>query len=181
MKKPKRTTQIKRPPIPIKPKNTTTDAKQLKMKKKELLVGHLEKQKVYKNRSITTYKPPYQVLLDTNFLLLTIKKKLSLSLLSTKTFLSNIVLNVPDCVIGELEKLKNFLAIKVLKSFNHNKLVCDHKGSYVDDCIIERCNINPGFIVATCDRELRNRLRNQNTPAVFIKGFKYFTEGVYLS
>lgn len=152
---------------------------EIKIKKKEEKIELLKIKKFNEKKTIIL-KSPYQILLDTNFLIHCIKKKLSLNLLTTSTFLSNVTLNVPECVFGELEKMKNFLAIKVLKSFNFNKLICDHKGTYVDDCLLNRTKINTCYIVATSDRELRNKLKNQNTPIVFIRGFKFQVEGMFI-
>ena len=39
------------------------------------------------------------------------------------------------------------------------RLPCMHSGSYADDCICERVRQHRCYIVATCDRDLRRRLR----------------------
>ena len=39
------------------------------------------------------------------------------------------------------------------------KLPCTHKGTYADDCICERVKQHKCYIVATCDRDLRRRIR----------------------
>lgn len=39
------------------------------------------------------------------------------------------------------------------------KLPCSHKGTYADDCICQRVTQHRCYIVATCDRDLRRRLR----------------------
>ena len=39
------------------------------------------------------------------------------------------------------------------------RLPCTHKGTYADDCICERIRQHKCYIVATCDRDLRRRIR----------------------
>ena len=39
------------------------------------------------------------------------------------------------------------------------RLPCLHSGTYADDCICERVRQHRCYIVATCDRDLRQRLR----------------------
>lgn len=47
---------------------------------------------------------------------------------------------VSDCVIGELEKLgpKYRLALRLAKDPRFERLPCTHKGTYADDCIVNR-------------------------------------------
>ena len=39
------------------------------------------------------------------------------------------------------------------------RLPCTHAGTYADDCICERVRQHRCYIVATCDRDLRRRIR----------------------
>ena len=39
------------------------------------------------------------------------------------------------------------------------RLPCTHKGTYADDCICDRVRQHKCYIVATCDRDLRRRIR----------------------
>ena len=39
------------------------------------------------------------------------------------------------------------------------RIPCNHKGTYADDCICERVRQHKCYIVATCDRDLRRRIR----------------------
>lgn len=39
------------------------------------------------------------------------------------------------------------------------RLPCTHKGTYADDCICQRVQQHRCYIVATCDRDLRRRIR----------------------
>ena len=103
--------------VVTKPKNTTLEKRTEKKLKKQHTLQKLELKKqsdkeheqlLLKRKMI---KPPYQVLLDTNFILHSIKKKLQLSDLTTRTFISNVTLNIPRCVFAELEKLKGLQPI----------------------------------------------------------------------
>ena len=48
--------------------------------------------------------------------------------------------HISDCVIAELEKLghKYRLALRLAKDPRFRKLKCCHKGTYADDCIVNR-------------------------------------------
>ena len=39
------------------------------------------------------------------------------------------------------------------------RLPCTHSGTYADDCLCERVQQHKCYIVATCDRDLRRRIR----------------------
>ncbi len=43
-------------------------------------------------------------------------------------------------------------------------LPCLHSGTYADDCICERIRQHKCYIVATCDRDLRRRVRKVMLP-----------------
>ena len=47
---------------------------------------------------------------------------------------------VTDCVMGEMEKLgrKYRVALKILKDIRFERLTCMHKGTYADDCLVQR-------------------------------------------
>jgi rRNA-processing protein FCF1 len=68
---------------------------------------------------------------------------------------------VTDCVIAELEKLgpKYRIALRVARDPRFERLPCSHGGTYADDCLVHRVTANKCYIVATCDRELRRRIR----------------------
>jgi rRNA-processing protein FCF1 len=68
---------------------------------------------------------------------------------------------VTDCVMAELEKLgqKYRVALRVAKDPRVERLPCAHKGTYADDCLCERVRQHKCYIVATCDRDLRRRIR----------------------
>lgn len=68
---------------------------------------------------------------------------------------------VTDCVKGELEKLgqKYKLALKLIKDDRFERLPCNHRGIYADDCIVNRVQQHKCYIVATNDKDLRRRIR----------------------
>lgn len=39
------------------------------------------------------------------------------------------------------------------------RIACTHKGTYADDCLCERVRQHKCYIVATCDKDLRRRIR----------------------
>ena len=47
---------------------------------------------------------------------------------------------ITDCVIAELEKLgpKYRIALRLAKDERFQRLPCSHKGTYADDCIVQR-------------------------------------------
>jgi U3 small nucleolar RNA-associated protein 24 len=47
---------------------------------------------------------------------------------------------ITDCVMGELEKLgsKYRIALKIVKDPRFERLPCFHKGTYADDCLVQR-------------------------------------------
>ena len=57
------------------------------------------------------------------------------------------------------------------------RLPCLHKGTYADDCIVERCREHRCYIVATCDRGLKQRVRKiPGVPIMYIAARKYAIE-----
>lgn len=86
---------------------------------------------------------------------------------------------ISDCVIGELERLgeKFKVALRVAKDPRFVRLTCQHKGIYADDCLCRRVEANPVYIVATCDKDLKRRIRKiPGVPIMFIKARKYTIE-----
>ena len=109
----------------------------------------------------TQLGPPYRVLVDTNFINFAIKNNLDCFTAMMDCLLAKCIPCISDCVIAELEKLgtKHRLALRIAKDPRFNRLICTHKGTYADDCICERVRQHRCYIVATCDKDLRRRLR----------------------
>ena len=86
---------------------------------------------------------------------------------------------ISDCVIAELEKLghRYRLALRLSKDPRFEKLICSHKGTYADDCIVNRIKQHRCFIVATCDKDLKRRIRKiPGVPIMYISAHKYTIE-----
>jgi len=86
---------------------------------------------------------------------------------------------VTDCVMAELEKLgiKYRVALRIAKDPRFERLKCTHKGTYADDCLVERVINHKCYIVATCDKELKRRIRKiPGVPIMYIFQRKYSIE-----
>lgn len=82
-------------------------------------------------------------------------------------------------MIAELQKLpkKYSLALRIARDRRFQRLKCSHKGTYADDCLVDRCNAHRCFIVATCDKDLKRRLRKIiGVPIMYISGHKFKVE-----
>lgn len=133
----------------------------------------------------TALGPPYRVLVDTNFINFSLQNKIELvqgmmdclyaksasyplevsiaisNTLFLSPFIETAIPCITSCVMAELEKLgpKYRIALRVARDPRFERLPCSHKGTYADDCLIDRINTHKCYIVATCDRELRRRVR----------------------
>jgi hypothetical protein len=57
------------------------------------------------------------------------------------------------------------------------RLSCSHTGTYADDCLVQRVTSHKCYIVATCDRELRRRIRQvPGVPLMYIVKRRYAIE-----
>lgn len=86
---------------------------------------------------------------------------------------------ITDCVMGELEKLggKYKIALRLAKDPRFERVPCSCKGCYADDCLTNMAKQWRCFIVATCDKELRGRIRKiPGVPCMYISGYKYTVE-----
>ncbi|KAF4521210.1 hypothetical protein B566_EDAN010749 [Ephemera danica] len=127
----------------------------------------------------TQLGPPYHVIVDTNFVNFSIKNKLDVIQSMMDCLYAKCIPYVTDCVIGELEKLgqKYRMALCILKDQRFQRLTCMHKGTYADDCIIQRVTQHKCYIVATCDKDLKNRIRKiPGVPIMYISQRRYTIE-----
>lgn len=120
----------------------------------------------------TALQPPYQILLDTNFLSHTVHHKLPLlpTLMDTLYATCNPI--ITSCVMAELEKLgpRYRIALQIARDERWERLQCDHKGTYADDCIVDRVMKQRVYIVATNDRDLKRRVRKvPGVPIISVK------------
>jgi len=88
---------------------------------------------------------------------------------------------VSDCVIAELEKMGHRfrLALKLTKDPRFRRLSCSHKGSYADDCIVDRVKQHRCYMVGTNDKDLKRRLRKvPGVPLISVGNHKFVVERV---
>ncbi|KAK4689516.1 U3 small nucleolar RNA-associated protein 24, partial [Tremellales sp. Uapishka_1] len=123
--------------------------------------------------------PPYRVLVDTNFINFSIQNKVELVQGMMDCLMAKCIPTITDCVLAELEKLgpKYRLALRIAKDPRFERLGCDHSGTYADDCLVNRVTAHKCYIVATCDRDLRRRLRKvPGVPLMYVVKRKYQIE-----
>lgn len=127
----------------------------------------------------TALVPPYSVLVDTNFLSHTVQRKLPLLESMMDTLYAKCIPILTSCVLAELEKLgpKYRIALRIAKDERWERLACDHKGVYADDCIVDRVMKNKIYIVATNDLDLKRRIRKiPGVPIMSVARGKYVIE-----
>ncbi|KAK3899387.1 Fcf1-domain-containing protein [Staphylotrichum tortipilum] len=127
----------------------------------------------------TALVPPYQVLVDTNFLSRTVGAKLPLLESAMDCLYASCNIIITSCVMAELEKLgaKYRVALMIARDERWTRLTCDHKGTYADDCIVDRIQKHRIYIVATNDRDLKRRIRKvPGVPIMSVTKGKYGIE-----
>ncbi|PMD60008.1 FCF1 small subunit [Hyaloscypha bicolor E] len=109
----------------------------------------------------TALVPPYNILVDTNFLSHCVQRKLPLLETLMDTLYAKCIPIITSCVMAELEKLgpKYRIALRIARDERWERLKCDHKGTYADDCIVDRVMKSKIYIVGTNDRDLKRRVR----------------------
>lgn len=127
----------------------------------------------------TALVPPYNVLVDTNFLSHTVQKKLEMLSTMMDCLYAKCVPIISDCVMAELEKLgpKYRIALRIARDERWERLKCGHKGTYADDCIVDRVMRDKIYIVATNDKDLKRRVRKvPGVPIMSVARGKYVIE-----
>ncbi|CAD6578189.1 MAG: rRNA-processing protein fcf1 [Alectoria sarmentosa] len=127
----------------------------------------------------TALVPPYSVLVDTNFLSLTVQHKLEILPTMMDCLYAKCTPIITMCVMAELEKLgqKYRIALRIARDERWERLKCDHKGIYADDCLVERVQKHKIYIVATNDRDLKRRIRKiPGVPIMSVARGKYVIE-----
>lgn len=109
-------------------------------------------------------RPPYSVLVDTNFINFSIQKKLELIQAMMDCLYAKATPVITDCVMAELEKLgvRYRIALRIARDPRFERLKCDHKGTYADDCIVNRVMQNKVYIVATNDVDLVSHFHSRD-------------------
>ncbi|ROW05940.1 hypothetical protein VPNG_08470 [Cytospora leucostoma] len=129
----------------------------------------------------TALVPPYQVLVDTNFLSHTVSRKIEMLTGMMDVLYAKCEVLITSCVMAELEKLgpKYRIALRIARDERWKRLPCEsvHSGTYADDCIVDRCMKHRIYIVATNDRDLKRRLRKiPGVPIMSVGWGKYAIE-----
>merc|ERR550534_2878706 len=127
----------------------------------------------------TSLGPPFHVLLDTNFINFSLQNKLEIRLEMLKCLNAKGTGYVTDCVMAEIEKLgpKFNTCLRIAKDPGFKRLKCMHKGTYADDCLTSRVTTQKCWIVATCDKDLKRRIRKiPGVPIMYIHNRKYAIE-----
>ncbi|MFH4975421.1 hypothetical protein AB6A40_002130 [Gnathostoma spinigerum] len=123
--------------------------------------------------------PPFHVIIDTNFVNFAIKYRIDVMTGFMDCLYAKVIPYITDCVLGELEKLgqRCKVALKIIKDNRFKRLVCTHKGVYADDCIVQRVTQHKCYIVATCDRDLKRRIRKiPGVPIMYISQHRFSIE-----
>ncbi|XP_038045016.1 rRNA-processing protein FCF1 homolog isoform X2 [Patiria miniata] len=127
----------------------------------------------------TQLGPPYYVLVDTNFVNFSIKNKIDLVQGMMDCLYAKCIPCITDCVMAEIEKLgrKYNVALRTVKDERFERLPCLHQGTYADDCLVQRVTQHKCYIVATCDRDLKRRIRKiPGVPIMFLSQKRYTIE-----
>ncbi|KAG8924602.1 rRNA-processing protein fcf1 [Tulasnella sp. 419] len=181
-KKTRKFAQVKRI---LNPKDARLKENQLKQKKKEEAEKEAKVKRAPQVASSlflqhnTALAPPYRVLIDTNFINFSLQNKLELVQGMMDCLYAKCIPCVTDCVMAELEKLgpKYRVALRVARDPRFERLPCSHSGTYADDCLVQRVTAHKCYIVATCDRELRRRIRKvPGIPLMYIVKRRYAIE-----
>lgn len=182
VKKTKRFAAVKRM---LSPSDPRLKANQEKAAKKRKESEEKKVNKVEKAPSHLFFKynpslgPPFRVLVDTNFFNFSIQNKLDLFTSMMDCLLAKCIPMVTDCVMAELEKLgsRYRVALRIARDPRIERLPCTHKGTYADDCLVRRVQMHKCYIVATCDKDLKRRLRKvPGVPIMYISQRRYSIE-----
>ena len=123
--------------------------------------------------------PPYRVLIDTNFLSHTVRGKLELQESLMNLLYAKTTPIITSCVMAELEKLgpKYRIALRIARDERWERITCDHKGTYADDCLVENVTKHRIYLVGTNDVDLKRRLRKiPGVPIISVAKGKYVIE-----
>lgn len=123
--------------------------------------------------------PPYRVLMDTNFINFSLQHKTDIFKGMMDCLMAKCIPMVTDCVVAELEKMghRYRLALRLASDPRVQRLTCTHKGTYADDCLVSRVKEHRCYIVATSDRDLKQRIRKiPGVPIMFVTQHKFAIE-----
>ncbi|XP_076464522.1 rRNA-processing protein FCF1 homolog [Babylonia areolata] len=123
--------------------------------------------------------PPFRILVDTNFINFSIASKLDVFQSFMQCLAAKCIPYITDCVMAELEKLgrRYRVALRIVRDPRFERLPCLHKGTYADDCLVERVTQHKCYMVATNDKDLKRRIRKiPGVPIIYLHNHKYEVE-----
>ncbi|KAK3062843.1 hypothetical protein LTS18_003251 [Coniosporium uncinatum] len=92
-------------------------------------------------------------------------------------FQYNTALVPPYSVLVDTNFLSHRIALRIARDERWERMKCDHKGTYADDCIVDTVMRHKVFIVATNDKELKRRIRKiPGVPLMSVARGKYTIE-----
>ncbi|XP_052768999.1 rRNA-processing protein FCF1 homolog [Mya arenaria] len=165
-------------------KTKDRDTRKKEKKKKKNLLNMSERHLPQASTALyfkynTQLGPPYHVLVDTNFVNFSIKNKIDVIQGMMDCLYAKCIPYITDCVMAELEKLgsKYQVARRIVKDDRFIRLPCLHKGTYADDCIVQRVTQHKCYIAATCDKDLKRRIRKiPGVPIMYLQQHRYSIE-----
>ena len=126
--------------------------------------------------------PPYRVLVDTNFINFSIQNKLDIHRSLMDCLYAKCIPCITEAVMAELEKLgtKFKVALKMAKDKRFERIPnppSTTNQTYADDVLVEIVKAHRCYIVATCDRDLKRRLRKiPGVPIMYIHNHRFSIE-----
>ncbi|KAL3786562.1 hypothetical protein HJC23_006812 [Cyclotella cryptica] len=123
--------------------------------------------------------PPYHILIDTNFINFSIWNKMEIVRSMMDCVLAKCIPCIIDCIMGELKKLrlKYKVALGMAQDLRFERIPCNCKGCYANDCLVKMVTQWRCFIVAMCNKELRGRIRKiPGVPCMYISRHRYTVE-----
>ncbi|XRO76077.1 PIN domain-containing protein [Methanocaldococcus sp. 28A] len=123
----------------------------------------------------------YKIVPDTNFLIYVFKHKINFDYEIERAINSKFEIVILSPVKEELEKLlrsrdlkgKEKLAINLALAKIKNYKLINYEG-YADEAILNYAKENENVIVATNDKELKEKLMENNIPVMVVRQKKYF-------
>lgn len=124
----------------------------------------------------------YKIVPDTNFLIYVFKHKINFDYEIERAINSNFEIVILSPVKEELEKLlrsgdlkgNEKLAINLALAKIRNYKLVDYNANYADEAILNYAKENKNVIVATNDKELKEKLMENNIPVIVVRQKKYF-------
>jgi U3 small nucleolar RNA-associated protein 24 len=161
---------------PDKPQQRTVDQAAAKFNAVQVKRGETVNVNMFRsfNKALV---PPFHIWLDTNFINFSMQNKMDVVEGMMDCLLAKVIPCICDCVMAELEKLgKKFrIALRLARDPRFKRLHCDHK--YADDCVVQTVTQHNVYIVATCDADLKRRLRKiPGVPIMYISKKQYTIE-----